>query len=110
MGPLVQIVHGNALEADVSSATVVFLYLLPKGNARVAAKLAAQLRPGARIVTHMFRMPPAEWEARLVGTKAVGSCRPGGVDTSQFTKLYLYAAPGPQAHAAAAGAAAGAAE
>jgi hypothetical protein len=70
VGPLVQIVHGNALEADVSSATVVFLYLLPKGNARVAAKLAAQLRPGARVLTHMFRMPPAEWEARLVATRA----------------------------------------
>ena len=98
------IVHGNALEADVSSATVVFLYLLPKGNARVAAKLAAELRPGTRIVTHMFRMPPAEWESRLVGTRAVGACRPGGVDTSQFTKLYIYAAPGPQAAAERSGA------
>jgi hypothetical protein len=91
---LVRIVHGNALEADLSDATVVFLYLLPKGNARIAAKLAAELRPGARIVTHMFRLPAEEWEARLLGTQAVGSCRPGGVDTSAFTKLYIYAAPG----------------
>ena len=97
MAPLVRIVHGNALDADLRDATVVFLYLLPKGNARVAAKLAAELRPGARIVCHMFRMPAEEWEPRLGGTRSVGACRPGGVDTSAFTKLFLYAAPGPGA-------------
>ena len=89
MGSRVRIVHGNALDASLSDATVVFLYLLPAGNARLAAKLEAELPRGARVVTHMFRMPPA-WEARAAGVRAVGACRPGGVDTSAFTKLYLY--------------------
>jgi hypothetical protein len=93
----VSIVHANALGVPLHDATVVFLYLLPQGNARLADKLVAELSPNARLVTHMFRMPPAEWEARLAGTRAVGACRPGGVDTSAFTKLYLYrlAAPAP---------------
>ena len=86
---LATVVHGNALELDLSSATVVFLYLLPRGNARIAAKLLAELRPGTRVVCHMFRMH-AEWEARLRDTHAVQSCRAGGVDTSAFTKLFLY--------------------
>ena len=55
----------------------------------VAAKLLAELRPGSRVVTHMFRMP-AEWEGRLQGTHSVGQCRPGGVDTSAFTRCFLY--------------------
>jgi hypothetical protein len=85
----VSIVHANALSVPLHAATVVFLYLLPQGNARLADKLEAELRPDARLVTHMFRMPPA-WAARLADTCAVGSCRRGGVDTSAFTKLYLY--------------------
>ena len=81
--------HADALSVSWAEATVVFLYLLPAGNARVAAKLLAELRPGSRVVTHMFRMPK-EWESRLKGMHSVGSCRPGGVDTSAFTKCFLY--------------------
>ncbi len=81
----------NALAASLADppASVVFLYLLPAGNARLADKLLAELAPGTRVVTHMFRMPSG-WEARLARATAVGACRPGGVDTSAFTKLFLY--------------------
>ena len=85
----VTIVEGDALQSSWAEASVVFLYLLPRGNQRVADKLLSELAPGSRVVTHMFRMP-ASWEARLRGTQSVGSCRPGGVDTSAFTKLFLY--------------------
>ena len=90
MGHLVRIVHANALEVPLHDASVVFLYLLPAGNARLSDKLLAELRPGARIVTHMFRMPGDAWAARCVAKRGVGACRPGGVDTSAFTKLFLY--------------------
>ena len=86
---LVDIVQCDALSVSWSSATVVFLYLLPRGNQLCAEKLLVDLRPGCRVVTHMFRMPPS-WDGGLVRSESVSSCRPGGVDTSAFCKLFLY--------------------
>ncbi len=95
----VRITCANALETPLHDASVVFLYLLPAGNARLADKLLAELPRGARVVTHMFRMPSPSWDGRLRATQAVGACRPGGVDTSAFTKLYLYDVGGEEAAA-----------
>ena len=39
---------------DFSEASVVTLYLFPELNARLRPKLQAELRPGARIVSHQF--------------------------------------------------------
>ena len=46
----------NVLEADVSAATVVTLYLLSSSNERLRPMLQQQLKPGARIVSHAFSM------------------------------------------------------
>jgi predicted RNA methylase len=46
----------NVLEADVSPATVVTLYLLSSSNERLRPMLQKQLQPGARIVSHAFSM------------------------------------------------------
>jgi predicted RNA methylase len=46
----------NVLEADVSPATVVTLYLLSSSNERLRPMLQKQLKPGARIVSHAFSM------------------------------------------------------
>ncbi|KAK3241993.1 hypothetical protein CYMTET_48289 [Cymbomonas tetramitiformis] len=51
----VEIVHGNAFDVNLQSATVVFLYLLPKGNRKLTQKLLDELRPGCRVVTYIFR-------------------------------------------------------
>lgn len=51
---LVEIREGDALEADLSDATVVTVFLFPEINARLAPKLRAELRRGARIVSHRF--------------------------------------------------------
>jgi precorrin-6B methylase 2 len=59
---LVEFRLGDVLEADVSPATVVMLYLLGSGNARLRPILTKQLRPGARIVSHAFSMGPT-WPA-----------------------------------------------
>ena len=59
---LVEFRLGDVLEADVSPATVVTLYLLGSGNARLRPILTKKLRPGARIVSHAFSMGPT-WPA-----------------------------------------------
>lgn len=55
----------NVLEADLSPATVVTLYLLSSSNERLRPMLQQQLKPGARIVSHAFSMG-REWPADKV--------------------------------------------
>lgn len=50
----VEIRQGDALEADLGEASVVTIFLFPEINARLMPKLRAELRPGARIVSHRF--------------------------------------------------------
>jgi SAM-dependent methyltransferase len=52
-------VQGDIFETDFSSATVVTLYLLPDLNLRLRPTLLA-MRPGTRVVSHMFKMQ--DWE------------------------------------------------
>ena len=65
----------DAMKADVSPATVVTLYLLSSSNMRLRPLLTAQLRPGARIVSHAFSM--GDWTPDKVETfkDANGSSR-----------------------------------
>ena len=65
VGHLVEFRLGDALKADVSTATVVTLYMLGSGNAALRPVLTKQLRPGARIVSHAFSMGPS-WPAETV--------------------------------------------
>jgi tRNA A58 N-methylase Trm61 len=51
----VTIIQGDLMEVDVSEASVVMLYLVPKGMQRVAEKLKKELKPGARVVCYLFR-------------------------------------------------------
>ena len=53
---LVTFIQQDAMQADVSEATVVTLYLLSSSNRKLRPILTRQLRPGARIVSHAFRM------------------------------------------------------
>jgi SAM-dependent methyltransferase len=52
----VTFIEGDMFEADISEATVVTLYLLEQINERLRPKLTKELRPGSRIVSHVFRM------------------------------------------------------
>ena len=60
VGNLVTIRSGDLFEADFSDATVVTLYLLDSLNEKLRPKLLRELKPGTRIVSHMFRM--GDWE------------------------------------------------
>ena len=75
----------DAMNVDVSRATVVTLYLLSSSNAKLRPILTRQLRPGARIVTHAFSMGPS-WPADKIDqfTSADGN----------ETTLYLWVADG----------------
>jgi cyclopropane fatty-acyl-phospholipid synthase-like methyltransferase len=46
----------DLFEADISQATVVTLFLLPRINQELIPKLKRELRPGTRIVSHQFDM------------------------------------------------------
>jgi len=69
----VRFVNENLFTADVSPATVVTLYLLQSINERLRPKLVRELKPGTRVVSHVFNMGP-EWPAEqklMIGASPV---------------------------------------
>ena len=91
----VEVICGDALAQDFRSlgASVVFLYLLPKGLAEVGARLLRDLPAGARVVSFIFKVPGAAWEALREDTVRVTSGVPGKMDVSGVSKLHLYRIP-----------------
>lgn len=55
----VAFIEGDLFAADISSATVVTLYLSSSVNRELEPKLRRELRPGTRIVSHQF--PIGDW-------------------------------------------------
>jgi SAM-dependent methyltransferase len=84
----VTFVQKDIHEVDFSPATVLAFYLLPDTNVELRPKMLAQLRPGARIVSHDGDMGEWEPDARLV-VPAPG--KPVGVE--QKSTLYLWVVP-----------------
>jgi len=58
----VRFVTADLFTADLRPATVVTLYLLQSINERLRPKLVRELKPGTRVVSHVFNMGP-EWPA-----------------------------------------------
>lgn len=56
VGDRVRFINADLFESDLSEATVVTLYLLPKLNLKLLPKLLKELKPGTRIVSHSFDM------------------------------------------------------
>ncbi len=85
----VKFVQGDLFETDLHEATVVTLYLLPRFATRLVPKLLAELRPGARVVSHDYPLGP--WPADKVLTF--------DLDEKEFisgttrTNLYFYVVP-----------------
>lgn len=57
---LVEFRVGDMFQTDIREADVLLLYLLPELNRRLKPKLFAELKPGARVVSHDFDMGK-EW-------------------------------------------------
>ena len=55
--PQVEIIHGNALNVDLSKADVVTLFLLTKSNELLRPNFEKYLRPSARVVSYYFEVP-----------------------------------------------------
>lgn len=53
----VTILHDDIFTADVTSADVVFCFLLQQTNVRLASHLQKTMRPGARVVSFSFSFP-----------------------------------------------------
>ena len=54
LGDRIEVIEGNFMEADLSSATIVTLYLTTTGNAKLRPKFKEELREGARVISHDF--------------------------------------------------------
>jgi hypothetical protein len=67
LGTSIHVYHKSALHADLSTATVITLYLTIPGNQRLKSTLATA-PPGTRIVSHDFQI--AGW--RFTEMKNVG--------------------------------------
>jgi protein-L-isoaspartate O-methyltransferase len=68
----VRFVTGNLFTAEIGDATVVTLYLLQSINERLRPRLVRELKPGTRIVSHVFNMGP-EWPPQR--TEMIGASR-----------------------------------
>ena len=74
---------------DVKDASVVTVYLLPSAMAKVERKLRAELKPGARVVTHDYSFPG--WTPkRHVELESIDKIKVTG---QSFTLLWLYTVP-----------------
>lgn len=57
LGGKVTIHRGDLFKTDISSASVVFVYLIPKTLNRLEEKFRKELRPGTRIVSYVYPIP-----------------------------------------------------
>ena len=56
----------DLFRTDFSEATVLALYLFPELNAKLLPKIRAELRPGARVVSHQFLI--GDWKPERMET------------------------------------------
>lgn len=75
-----RVVHGNMFEFDLAQADVVTLYLLPGTNERIQPYLSEQLRPGTKVVSHVFGFsawtPIAIDERQRISVYEIGNTAP----------------------------------
>jgi len=73
---LVQFRSEDALNADISAATVVTLYMLPWFNEKMKPNFQKMLKPGARIVAHDFGIEG--WQPDVTVKLPDFETKPGG--------------------------------
>ncbi|WP_017325899.1 cyclopropane-fatty-acyl-phospholipid synthase family protein [Synechococcus sp. PCC 7336] len=73
LGDRVQFLQQDLMALDLSPATVVTLYLLPRSNLALRDKLRAELQAGTRILSHSFDMGNWEPEATASAADAINT-------------------------------------
>jgi len=53
---MVKIIHNDIFKVDLSPANVIYMYLTTSANEKVRPKLEAELKRGARVVSHDYEM------------------------------------------------------
>ncbi len=66
----VNVIQGNFFEVNISDADVITLYLTSSANERLRPKLEAELKRGARVVSHDFKVPG--WKPSAVYNELLG--------------------------------------
>lgn len=84
-----QFFERDLFDTDVSQATVVTVYLLPIAMERLQRKLAAELAPGTRVVSHDY--PFRSWTPQRV--LALDVPEKADYTGRRSTALYLYVVP-----------------
>ena len=79
LGERVRLMKGDLLEADLSEASVIAIYLTGTGNQRLRSKFEDEAKPGTRIVSHGY---------------GVEGWKPAIVDGVTGNKIFLYEVPG----------------
>ncbi|SRR5258708_11501744 len=52
----VKIIRGNFFDYDLSEATVIYCYLVPKALKRLKPKFLKELKPGTRIISYRYKI------------------------------------------------------
>ena len=76
-----QVIEGDLLQADLTGADVVTIYLATEMNSQLRPRLEKYLKPGARVVSHDFPVPG--WKPTRVDK----------TDGRQGHAIYLYEMP-----------------
>lgn len=84
----VSFVQGDVLEADISMATVVTVYLLPSLLDKLQPRFIDELAPGTRVVSHAF--PMVGWKPDAAERMRIAQRHSGQGDEST---LYLWVVP-----------------
>lgn len=66
----VSVIQGNFFDIAISDADVVTLYLTSSANERLRPKLEAELKPGARVISHDFKVPG--WKPSAIYNELLG--------------------------------------
>jgi len=74
----VEFINADVMDVDLSSATVVFCYLITAASIALRPKFETELKPGTRVVMESFPIP--DWEPDQVLTRA-------------YKTMYLYRMP-----------------
>jgi hypothetical protein len=69
LGDKIEVVNSNFMEADLSPASIVTLYLTTSGNAKLRPKFIKELRRGTRIISHDF--PIMDWNTNTLDNGAI---------------------------------------